>query len=60
MVVVSHNFVILSLLTKALGLELSQFQRLRHAVAAISVLELGKDGARVVRLNDTCHLEEED
>ena len=55
--VVSHNFVILSILVKALGLELAQFRRLRHAVAAISVLDLREDRTLVVRLNDTCHLE---
>jgi len=54
---VSHNFVILSLLTKVLGLELSQFRRLRHAVAAVSVIDFTPKRALVVRMNDTCHLE---
>jgi broad specificity phosphatase PhoE len=55
---VTHNFVILSLLTRALGLELSQFRRLKHAVAAVSVVEFGPAGTTVLRLNDTCHLDE--
>lgn len=55
---VTHNFVILCLLTRALGLELSQFRRLRHAVGAISVIDLGQERPQVVRLNDTCHLED--
>ncbi len=38
---VSHNFVILSLLARALGIELAQFRRLRHSVGAISVLDFG-------------------
>jgi broad specificity phosphatase PhoE len=53
---VTHNFVILSVLAQALGLELSAFRRLRHAVGAISVLEIRANGARVRRLNDVCHL----
>lgn len=57
---VTHNFVILSVLTRALGMQLSQFRRLRHGVAAISVLELGADRVRVRRLNDSCHLAEVD
>ena len=54
---VTHNFAILSLLTKVLGMELSQFRRLRHAVGAISVIDFGANSAVVVRMNDTCHLE---
>ena len=54
---VTHNFVILSLLTRALGLELSRFRRLRHVVAAISVVEFSAGGTTVLRMNDTCHLE---
>ena len=54
---VTHNFVILSVLVRALGIELSHFRRLRHGVAAISVLEFREERARVRRLNDTCHLE---
>jgi len=55
--VVSHNFVILSLLADALALDLASFRRLRHAVGAITTLELraGRQ-PRVLRLNDTCHL----
>lgn len=59
-VVVSHNLAILSILTKALGLELAQFRRLRHDVAAIAVLEWRDDQVQVERLNDTRHLEQED
>ena len=54
---VTHNFVILSLLTKVMGLELSQFRRLRHAVAAVSVIDFTPKRTLVVRMNDTCHLE---
>ena len=54
--VVTHNFVILSILTAVLGIELVNFRRLRHSVGAISVLDLRPDRARLLRLNDTCHL----
>lgn len=59
-VVVSHNFPILSVLARALGIELAQFRRLRHDVAAIAVLDWRDDQVRVERLNDTSHLEQED
>ena len=55
--VVTHNFVILSILTTVLGIELASFRRLRHSVAAISVLEFRRDRARLLTLNDTCHLD---
>ena len=56
---VSHNFVILSLNARALGIELAQFRRLRHSVAAVSVLDFSPKRVKVVRLNDTCHLDED-
>ncbi len=55
--VVTHNFVILSILTTVLGIDLANFRRLRHSVGAISVLDLRPDRARLVTLNDTCHLD---
>ena len=55
--VVTHNFVILSLLADVLAIDLAGFRRLRHAVGAITTLELRSGRhARVIRLNDTCHL----
>lgn len=54
---VTHNFVILSLLARVLGIELAQFRRLRHSVGAIAELEFSPEGVMVVRLNDTCHLQ---
>lgn len=55
--VVTHNFVILTLFCRVLGLELADFRRLRLSVAAKSVLEMGRDRIIVVGFNDTCHLE---
>jgi len=54
--VVTHNFVILSLLADVLAIDLAAFRRLRHAVGGITTLELNPGRTRVVRLNDTCHL----
>ena len=56
---VTHNFVILSILTTVLGIDLANFRRLRHSVGAISVLEFRPQRVRVLKLNDTCHLETE-
>jgi 2,3-bisphosphoglycerate-dependent phosphoglycerate mutase len=53
---VTHNFVLLSLLARALGMRLSEFRKLRHTVGAISIVELGAGRVVVERLNDTCHL----
>lgn len=58
-VAVTHNFVILSLLVRVLGIELAQFRRLRHSVGAVSVLDVGPKRIMLVRLNDTCHLEDD-
>ncbi len=56
--VVSHNFVILCIICKALGLDLSQFRRLRVSIASISILNFGKRGVSLMQFNDTCHLSE--
>lgn len=56
---VTHNFVILTILATALGLELRQFRRLRHGLTGISVLEVGASRIRVRRMNDTCHLRQD-
>jgi broad specificity phosphatase PhoE len=57
-VAVTHNFVILTLLAKVMDVPLHGFRRLRHSVAAISELDMRPGRARVVRINDTCHLDE--
>ena len=56
-VAVTHNFVILSVLIRVLGMELAQFRRLRHSVGAVSVVDFLPARLTLVRLNDTCHLE---
>jgi broad specificity phosphatase PhoE len=56
---VTHNFVILTLLVSALGIGLAQFRRLRHSVAAVSVVDFLPSRVLLVRMNDTCHLEDD-
>ncbi|MCH8949327.1 MAG: histidine phosphatase family protein [Chloroflexi bacterium] len=56
--VVSHNFVILTLLCRALDLPLARFRRLKHDLAAVSILEIAKERQAVLSLNDRCHLRE--
>jgi len=54
---VTHNFVLLCILCRVLGLELAEFRRLRHNVAAISILQVQDGRMTVLGMNDTCHLE---
>ncbi|MEX2160215.1 MAG: histidine phosphatase family protein [Dehalococcoidia bacterium] len=54
---VTHNFVILTLLCRALDLPLSRFRRLRQDLGAVSTLDMTDARATAVVLNDTCHLE---
>jgi broad specificity phosphatase PhoE len=54
---VTHNFVILSLLVRVLGIRLAQFRHLRHSLGAVSVVDFLPARVLLVRLNDTCHLE---
>ena len=54
--VVTHNFVILTLLCRVLDLPLARFRRLRHELAAVSVVELRDDRTVLVAMNDRSHL----
>jgi len=53
---VTHNFVILTLLCRALELPLARFRQLRHDLGAVSVVQLTPERATVVSMNDGCHL----
>lgn len=55
-VAVTHNFVALTIICAALGLPLSQFRRVRQALAAKTVMEFGERGAVLAQLNDVSHL----
>ncbi len=54
--IVSHNFTILSLLCRVIGLDLSKFRRLEQSVASKSIIEFRGTGPVLVLLNDTHHL----
>lgn len=56
---VTHNFVIVTTLCRALALPLAQFRRLRHELAAVSVVELAPERETVLAVNDRCHLRDE-
>lgn len=55
-VVVTHYFVILTIICEALGMPLAHIRRLRANVGGISILDFGDKKPRLVVLNDTCHL----
>lgn len=55
-ILVSHSFAIVSIISRALGMSLSNFGRLRLSVASISILNFGAQGISLVLFNDTCHL----
>jgi len=54
--IVSHNFIILTLLCRVLDVPLAQFRRLRQDLAAFSLVELTSERRTLLRLNDRCHL----
>ena len=53
---VSHNFAIQSILLKALGMDLHNFQRIRQDLAAITELDFSNGDPILRSLNDRCHL----
>jgi len=56
--VVTHNFVILTVICKVLHLPLANFRRVRQDTGAVSLLYLAPERSMAVRLNDVCHLVE--
>ncbi len=55
-VVVTHNFVILTLACRALNLPLSEFRRLRQPLATRTVLDMQAGQATLLQLGDNAHL----
>jgi phosphoserine phosphatase len=53
---VSHNFVLGCLITRALHAPLHEFRRFRLSVAGVTTLRFRGDRTLLVQLNDTCHL----
>ncbi len=55
-VAVTHNFVILTLVCRALGLPLAQFRRMRPALASKSVIDVRQGAGSLVHFNDISHV----
>lgn len=55
--VIGHLFANLTIICRALGIDLRNMRHLRQDEAAISILEITKQGNSLLLLNDTCHLE---
>jgi probable phosphoglycerate mutase len=55
-VAVTHNFVILMLLTRCLAMPIGEFRRLRVAVGSRSILDITDDRIAVLQFNDVSHL----
>ena len=53
---VSHNFVLSGLITRALEMPLHEFRRFRLSVCGVTTLRVRGDRTVVAQLNDTCHL----
>jgi probable phosphoglycerate mutase len=56
-VAATHNFVIATLVCRAIGLPLAGFRRFRHGVASRTVIDIRPERVIVNALNDTCHLD---
>jgi broad specificity phosphatase PhoE len=55
-VAVTHNFVILTLVCRALDLPLARFRRMRPVVGSKSLIEVREGQARLIRFNEVTHL----
>ncbi len=55
-VVVSHYFVILTIICQALEMPLSHIRRMRANAGGVSILDFSDKKPRLVAFNDTCHL----
>lgn len=58
-IAVAHFFPILSIVCRALGLELSECRRLKLDLASISVFDFGTSTTVLASFNDTCHWRED-
>lgn len=57
-VAVAHFFPILTILSKVLGLGLSECRRMKLDLASLTTLDFNPTGTVLVSFNDTCHLRE--
>ena len=54
--IVTHNFVICSILCHALEISLDRFREIKQDTAALNILEIHGEKLQVDRVNDTTHL----
>lgn len=54
--VVSHNFVVKTLVCELLGIDLHRFRAIATDLAGLSTISVTVRGASIVALNDCCHL----
>lgn len=57
-VCVTHNFVLLALIARAINLPLSNIRRMRQTLGGISVIDFRNQRVQISKLNETCHLAE--
>jgi broad specificity phosphatase PhoE len=53
---ITHHFVLLSLICRAVQLPLTRIRRIRQPLGSFSVIEFRGERVQVIRLNETCHL----
>jgi broad specificity phosphatase PhoE len=53
---VTHHFVLLSLICRAVQLPLRRIRRIRQPLGSFSVIEFRGERIQILRLNETCHL----
>lgn len=56
---VTHHFVSLSIVCRALHLPLTRIRRIRQALGSFSIVEFRGERIQVLKLNETWHLEDE-
>jgi broad specificity phosphatase PhoE len=54
--VVSHNFVLKTLVCELLGIDLHRFRGISVDLASVSTIAVTRRGVSIVALNDCCHL----
>jgi broad specificity phosphatase PhoE len=57
-VCVTHYFVLLAVIARAVKLPLANISRMRQALGSISIVEFRNERVQVIKLNETCHLVE--
>ena len=56
-VCVTHNFVLLAILARAVHLPLSNIRKMRQSLGCISTIDFRNQRVQISKLNETCHLE---